>query len=274
MSYMLLIDVLHAVHRGLAPHYSINELIIKLPSSRYQFRTIYNSLAHGHTIPQDVRSPEDSLMLLTALLSDIIYIQRCRLSSPFTSSHHFDTANNQPDRGPYVLRNPHAPLSSQSEVLRLHADMTAALSRWEKHFQDKIKSNVLALCYFAKMQLACAEIWELPSLAGYGETNGRKHDQVHNNRFAIPDRVFDLAWLILDQCDKSSDSESHRLSIWFPIILFMSALVIWQRLRSHVAVDRSYGTLKMLTPFRNEIARLPWPCCEGMAETLDRLMES
>jgi hypothetical protein len=270
---MLLIDVLHALHRGLAPNYSISELVIKLPSSRYQFRTIYNSLTHGYTIPEDVRTQEDGLMLLTALLSEIIYVQRCRLSSSFTSGLRIGTLDDRSDPKLRRRSNPHAPLSSDSEVTRLCAEMTDALSRWAKHFQSKAETNVLALYHFVQLQLACADLWELPRLAGYEDGDWSKHGQVQTHPFTIPDKVVDLAWLVLDQCDRSSKSETNRLSVWFPIILFMSALVVWHRLRSQEVHGRKYGTLKMLTPFRNEIMRLPWPCCVSMGRTLDRLME-
>jgi hypothetical protein len=261
MAYMLLVDVVHALHRGLAPNYSIREVGVALPSSRQQFRVVYNSLTHGYPLLQDLRSQEDSLMLLAALLSDILYMQRCRLSS------------HQPDSKLDRLANPYVPLSSDSEATRLQAEMTDALARWAKHFQRGAKPNVLALYHFVQLQLACPEIWRLPHLAEYGNDNLHQRNQNQMHHFDIPERAMDLSWLILDQCGKSSTSEPDRMSIWLPITLFMSALVIWHRLRSQMAIGQGHGALKMLTPFRNEIVRLPWPCCVSMSKTLGRLME-
>ena len=212
-------------------------------------------------------------MLLTALLSDIIYIQRCRLSSSFAACDQTNTTSDQTEPKPNRLANPYAPLSSSSEGARLRADMTDALSRWAKHFQNEADPSVLALYHFVQLQLTCAEMWELPRLAGYRDANWLNYDHIQTYRFIIPEKAEELAWLILDQCGKSSTSERNRLSIWLPITLFMSALVLWHRVRSQMAPDRSYGTLRMLTPFRNEIARLPWPCCMSMVRTLDQLME-
>ena len=270
---MLLIDVIYAVHCDFAPTYSTNELIIKLPSTRHQFSTVYNSLTHGFTLSHDIKNQEDALLLLTALLSDVLYIQRCQLSLPGISDHQPHTWDDNSSREHKVLYNPYSPLSSMSEFPRLQSEMAAALARWEKHFHGVVENNVLALYYFTKLQLSCPEIRELPRMAGYGVANGFKATHIQPKQFDIPDQTMDLAWLVLDHCDKSSRSGSAQLSIWFPAVLFMSALVIWHRLQPRVAIDRSQGTLRMLGPFRNEIARLPWPCCVGMARTLDQLMD-
>lgn len=260
---MLLTDIMHAVHCNAVPNWSTSELFIRMPSTNHEFRTVYNSLAHNYALPQDVKSSEDSLVLLTALLSDIIYMQRCQPSVPLLS-----------DRDGDQLRNPYAPLSSKSEFGRLGSDMTAALSRWENHFQDKVGSNILALCYFTKLYLVCPALLELPSIAGYGEVSGFNQKQIKSKQIEIPDEAMDLAWLVLDQCDKSSKSIKQHLSIWLPNVLFMSALVVWQRLRSQAATDLKFGTLKVLSMFKNEIDRLPWPCCAEMTKTLDRLMQN
>ena len=273
---MLLVDIMHAVHCGLTPNYSISELSIKMPSSNHQFRTIYNSLTHGYTLPCDVRSREDALLLLTALLEEIVYLQRCYLSIPFPHSYSAGAVERLPDNNEQRLRNPYAPLSSKSEFARLSDAFLAALSRWEQHFQQQIGSDIFALYYFTKLQLICPEIWELPHRVNYGAPAGVDDDSPNTFQHATPleisDKAMDLAWLVLDTCDQTSQSAEHRLSIWLPIVLFLSALVIWQKLHCQPSTNLKYGSLKVLSMFRNEIARLPWPCCIQMAESLDRLM--
>lgn len=260
---MLLTDVMHAIHCGTVLNYSVSELLIRMPSTNRSFRTIYNLLAHGKALPQDVKTPEDSLLLLTALLSDIIYMQRCHIS-PLPLS----TPNDN------LLRNPYAPLSVQSECWRLKIDMMSALSQWEKHFRDKVGNDILALHCFAKLHLACPALWRLPRMAGYGGSASVSPEAVESQQMEISDRALDLAWLVLDHCDRSSKPTKPNLSIWLPTILFMSSLVVWHRLRSRRDTDLKYGTLKVLSMFRNEIARLPWPCCLDMTSTLDRLIQN
>jgi hypothetical protein len=273
---MLLVDSMHAVHCGLAPNYSISELSIRMPSSNHQFRTIFNSLTHGYTLPQNVRSREDALLLLTALLEEIIYLQRCYLSIPFASSYAPGVVKGLSRNKETTLRNPYAPLCSESEYSRLSDALLNALARWEQHFQQQLGSDILALYYFTRLQLICPEIWELPHLAKYGIAAGVEDDSPntfqHAKCFDVPDKAMDLAWLILDQYDQISKSAERRLSIWLPIVLFLSALVIWQKLQCQPSSNLKYGSLKVLSMFRNEIAQLPWPCCIQMAETLDRLM--
>lgn len=271
---MVLTDVLYAINCGLAPNFSTSELFIRLPTANHQFRTVYNALTHGFALPQDVRSEADGLLLLTALLNDIVYLHRCHLSLTYSLSTQPDLAPGLSNRTEDGVRNPYASLSSKSEFARLSAELMAALSDWEKHFQGRVDSNMLALYYFCRLQMTCPEIWELPRLVGCGSTTGFQTTHLPPKSFDIPDNAMDLAWLVLDHCGKSSKTARPQLSIWFPIVLFMSALVVWQRLRSQVNTDMSYGTLRVLNAFRVEIARLPWPCCVDMVKTLDSLMES
>lgn len=272
MSYIFLTDIIHAIHCGTPPTYSTTELNIKMPSSNHQFRTIYALLHSQGPLPKDVRSREDGLLLLTALLCDTIYIQRCYL--PLTP---MDSARQGP-QDDLPLCNPYAPLSSQSEHFRLDASLHAALGRWKQHFQPHVGKDILALYQFCELQLACPNIWELPHLAGYMATapttelirmraEGRQHQP------GISDEAMNLAWLVLDNCNMETESPQRKMAIWFPAVLFSSALVIWQRLRFRSPTDMKYGTLKMLGMFKSEIAQLPWDCCVEMQNTLDRLMK-
>ncbi|KIW92099.1 uncharacterized protein Z519_07083 [Cladophialophora bantiana CBS 173.52] len=276
MSYLLLLDTIHAVHYGLAPHFSRTELFIRMPSSNHQFRTLYNSLTHGYALPQDVRSREDSLLLLTVLLSDTIYTQRCHFSMPFFTDCQVDVADkSSSNRMP--LRNPYVPLTSQSEYSRLSADLLAALCRWEQHFQRHVGTDVLAFFYFVKLQLMCPELGKLPRLAGYGTASSFRESQRNPSPYVeqidIPDKAMELAWLVLDHCDGHSQAPERRLAVWLPVILFLSALVAWQKLHSRPIAGLKYGSLKVLGMYRDEIAKLPWPCCVEMTNTLDRLMK-
>lgn len=273
MSYMFLTDVIYAIHCGATPTYSTAELNIKMPSSSYPFRTIYALIYSHGPLPEDVRSREDGLLLLTALLSDTIYIQRCHLmTSAFSISHTGSGAN-----GDAPLRNPYAPLGSHSERSRLDAAIHTALDRWKQHFQQHAGRDVLALYYFCKLQLICPDMWELPHLAGYMATTDSVTEPARNggdeSRPNIPDKAMDLAWLVLDNCNLQTEPLGRKLAIWLPVTLFLSALVIWQRLRFRSAADIKYGTLKMLSLFKSEIAQMPWPCCLEMEATLDKLMK-
>lgn len=249
---------------------------MKMPSSNHQFRTLYNSLTHGYSLPHDVRSREDGLLLLTMLLSDIIYIQRCHFSISTPSEPHGGVADRSPSDH-MLLRNPFAPLSSQSEYSRLSADLLAALSRWEQHFQRHVGSDILAFYYFVKLQLICPELGSLPRLAGYGRGStvggSQSNPSKHAEQIDIPDKAMDLAWLVLDHCDGNSQNPQRRLALWLPVILFLSALVVWRKLHSQSFTDPKYGSLKVLGMYKDEIAKLPWPCCKEMTNTLDRLMK-
>ncbi|KIV92373.1 hypothetical protein PV10_03678 [Exophiala mesophila] len=285
ISYMILVDTLHAAYFGLAPNLSTSELFIRMPWSNHQFRTVYNCLVHGHETPSDMRRPEDALLLLTAILNDTIHVNCSFLSLQFPdvtsgqniNGHIQESINPSPNRHVLTsnkkLRNPWAPLTAGSEFCRLRVDLLAALSRWEDHFQDHIGSDILALGYFTRLQLHCPEMWELPYVAGYGRTAATTRGPTRPaTKIEVPDKAMDLSWQVLYHCDKASKSSIGAMAIWLPIVVFLSALVVWQKLRSQRPGDIRYGTLKVLTMFQNELAKLPWACCSEMIKLLDRLM--
>ena len=235
-----------------------------MPRSNHQFRTIYNSLLHGEKIPQDVRSREDALLLLTALLSDVVYIQRCL---PLTSA----SSHRRPAHVDSKLRSPFTPLSAASEFSRLTAAMAAGLLRWERLFQCHVGNDILALYYFCKLQLICPDTWKLPQQAGYGEPELNNQRPTTSEPLEVPEKAVTLAWLVLDHCHKKSPES--ELSVWLPVVVFLSALVIWQKLRAESATDPRYGIMRVLSVFKDEIAGYPWPCSIEMIKTLDGLME-
>jgi hypothetical protein len=263
VSYMFLIDTLQATHCGLAANFSTRELFIKMPGSSHQFRTVYHCLLHGDQIPQDVCNRADALLLLTALLSDIVYAQRSLQLTSFTGNGAAGHTGLKP-------RSPFTPLSASSEFSRLNEAMTAALSRWERLFESHVSNDIVALHLFCKLQLICPDTWKLPQMAGYGETQPTSQDFRPSEPFQVPDKAATLAWQILDCCHKIPPES--RLSVWLPVIVFLSALVVWQRLRTEPVSASQYGTLRVLGLFSKEIAGYRWPCSITMIRTLDGLM--
>ena len=276
LAYMFLTDVTHAVTCDAAPTYSTTEICVKMPSSKHPFRAVYTALLHGHApLPEDMKSRDDCLFLLTALLNEIVYLHRSdqttRLPDSLTAR---STDGDAPIALDGKLRNPYAPLSAKSEFTRMSTQIRAALELWKSHFSTDAGKDILALYHFSHLCLVCPNIAELPALAGYDPgAHSRPILPPQAKQPQMSDKALDLAWLVLDSCDIQSEPLHRRLDIWLPMVLFYSALVIWQRLRYRSSNDFKYGTLKVLSMFKNEILQLPWPCCSPMATTLDRLMK-
>ncbi len=253
---MLLLDIVQAIHYNTVPNYSINEFYIKMPSSNSSFRTLYKSLLHGRPLPEDVRSREDGLLLLTALLADIVSTQRGQLSDDQDIS----------DGG---ARNPYAPLTSHSEYTRMKSTIQAALSRWARHFAST-GSDLMALYHFAEMLLLFPQTSELPWLAGYASAQDPFFQQVKYN---VPEKAASHAWQVLDAASECMSDDNRRLSIWLPVAVYLSALVVWKKLQVNGSKEGVRGSMRMLTMFANELVRLPWPCCVEMAATLHKLVK-
>jgi hypothetical protein len=264
VSYMFLIDTLQATHCGLAANFSTRELFINMPGSNHEFRTVYHCLLQGDQLPQDVRNGEDALLLLTALLSDIVYAQRSLQLMSFTPNGPSGHTGLKP-------RSPFTPLSASSEFSRLNEAMTAGLARWGRLFESHVSNDILALHLFCKLQLVCPDTWRLPQMAGYGETQSNSQTFRVSEAFEVLDEAAALAWQVLECCSRISPES--RLSVWLPVIVFLSALVVWQRLRTEPVSASRYGTLRVLSLFSKEIAGYHWPCSIEMIKTLDGLME-
>lgn len=256
----------------------MGELFIKMTSTDHPFRTIYTSLIHGYALPSDVQSVEDALLLLTAILNDILYMQQFHLAIPYPpSNQEQDTYSlcGSPDLS-LRLRNPWPALSLQTEFCRLSADMSAALSRWHQLFKHLVREDtgILALYYFAKLQLLYPDMGILFHMAGYDTRSVFVGDPSRVSiNLDISDSALDLAWLILESAGGPSSSPQKRIAIWLPIVLFSSALVVWHKIQCCPDVNsRKYGTVSVLTAFRHEIASLPWQCCRAMTQTIDNLM--
>lgn len=265
---------MQAVHFNRAPNYSMSELFIKMPSSDHPFRMVYNSLIHGYILPSDIKSNEDALILLIAMLNDIVYMQQCHLSMPHPPSYKEGGANGFAADYFRPLRNPWSPLSLQSEFCRLGADFLAALSRWHAHFEDQVRTDILALYHFSELQLLCPDLGRLYDLVGYPREPDLVNPGVNiNKNLDISDKALDLAWLVLEYSDTTSAPIQQRVSVWLPVIVFASALVVWYKLQCLAGDSRRYGSLSILITFRNQLTKLSWPCCRAMTRTLDRLME-
>ena len=281
MTYMLLNDVIHAIQLGAPPMYSTSELFIKMPSSNYHFRPIYKSLVRGSPqLPKDLQTREDALLLLVALLIDILYLQRCNPSTYSAPAYRDPVVDESGIADEAPLRNPYAPLSLQSELSRLSSGIQDALNRWEQHFLlEQVGHDIYALYYFCTLHLLCTNLWDLRRLADYvakttTPSNGSidSTNVVHARQLNIPDKALDFAWLVFENCDVTSERPERKMAVWLPAILYISALVVWQKVRERSSTDTRYGTLRTLNMFKHELEQLPWPCCSEMTLTLDNLM--
>lgn len=277
MGYLLLVDVIQAIHLGTVPAYSTKELSVMLPMSPYQFRLIYNSLLHGYVLPKEVTKREDALFLLAAILSDVIYIQNFYFAASQIRSRETRPSGSLLIERRHHLENPFVPFGAESEYSRSTTSLLQGLDRWLQQFQQHVGQDMLVLYYFCRLLLICPQIIRLPRLAGYGNLSVYEFDSrriaVEKEEIEITDDAMDLAWLILDQHEPEPSQPEKQMCIWLPIALFLPALVIWQRLRCQSSSGRKYGTLKVLKMFKAELEQLPWPCALEMANTLGRLSE-
>ena len=254
ISYMLLIDVVQAIHFDFIPNYSTNELFIDMPASQHPFRKVYGSLVAGHSLPPDVHAHEDALLLVAALLGDIVRMQKNAFPTSFIQ---IKAAGNSPP----------APLTVAHEIARAEAILAAALARWKKHFAHS-SGDVLALYHVAELLLHCPGVTKLSRLAGYPD---QKRPSKYITGWHISGHAVDVAWQILGDSESCATGSATHLSVWHPIAVFLAALVVWKHSDSNKRSRQGLGGVRALAMFINELERLRWPCCTSMVATLKNI---
>ena len=272
MSYLLLTDTVRALHCGTTPLLSSTELDIAMPgSSVSKLHETYALLFQLRaTLPADLTSSDDAIILLVTILSDYLSIQSSLRLLVSPSTHRGAAPVFDPKHSHHV--NPFVPLSPTTELARIKDNLRAALSRWHDIFGDRCSEDVTALYFYCRLALECPHIWCLPELAGYPSNDTTRTDSPGKFNEALPvtDEALRMAWLVVESIDMKKATLRSRLSIWLPVVVFHAALVVWQKLES--TDSRTYGSLRVLTVFEKELTKMPWPCTLQMVETLQMLI--
>ncbi|KAL6241048.1 hypothetical protein RBB50_011951 [Rhinocladiella similis] len=266
-------DILYGLNHDLAvTGFSSRELWTKMPCSNYEFQEQYQNLMRDSQsswhLPSDMSASNDGFLLLMAIMSDLVYIQRAL--GPFASSSH-----RSPSAGQIIPTKHFIPLSPQSEINKMHDTLSRALDKWIRHFQSHVSSDIMAFYFYIRLHLCCQRILDLPRMAGYGLTVDAPRATTHPPD--VSDQAAGLAWQVLDSAvARNATSASEALCpIWLPIVVFHASLVVWAHQKSHDALDgRTYSSRRVLTAFKVELEAMPWPCCPTMVATLERLMAS
>ena len=189
MGFIFLVDIISAIVFGRAPNLYAREMFLDMPTAGYSFQKAYHSLMTGSApLPAGVQTREDALFLLTAILSDIIYIHRFydipKFSLPDPSS------SARPAKWTHTRsRIPFITLSGPAELTRLGTVMRSALDRWYRHFNQAAKRDVLSLFFFCKLCLICPCIYLLPDLVNKPVTvRDFAEDVEHRSQIEISDR--------------------------------------------------------------------------------------
>lgn len=271
-----LIDIVQALHFDLSiPLFTSRELSTSMPSSTIDFRVVYRLLLDDRIlykdhIPQQEFSQEDSLLLIMALLSDLLYL-RCSLRKVATTPS--KTSFPAPSPLTQEASNPFTPFTPQVELDHMETTISLALEKWQRWFQGRTSSEFLALYHYIRMYLSFDQLLQLPKAAGYRRMAPVSLD----NNFSVSDQAVREAWKVLDCAAAVSQSlAADRLyPFWLPVIVFHAGLVIWARQsRANATGPPEYVSTRVLLAFKVELDAMPWPCCTEMSATLARLVSS
>ena len=218
--------------------------------SQHNLQDMRAALLLGSILPIDVKHQDDALLLLLALLTDAIYLQR--------SLGRWST---NPDP-----INPFAPLSPYTEHQRMLSRLRTALKGWLQSFTS-IHSDIKVLYHYIQLYLTFPEVTSLAAGLGYP-------DAVHATKVdsKVPETAAKFVWQILDDTAAASSTNGVRLpSPWLPVIVFHAGLVIWADISN--CTSAYVPSKRIVVPFILELQQMSWPCCSSMATTLETLMK-
>ena len=229
-------------------NFSTQEINIDMIQTSHKLRDLRAALLRGECMPSDVRRREDALLLLLALLTDTIYLQRS-----------LNRWSGDPDP-----INPFVPLSPYTEHQRMLSILAVAYDKWAQSFIS-VEPDVMVLYHYCRLYVVYPEVTGLAAGIGYPGPIRTKRPDVK-----IPETATKHAWQILDTAAANSSQRTTIAPLWSPVVVFHAALVIWADIASCTSV---YAPSKrVLVPFILELQRMQWPCSAKMASTLETLM--
>jgi hypothetical protein len=208
----------------------------------------------------------DSLLLLVAILSDAIHMER---SLGNLSRLERRTASQQQQNQYHIL-------SASRERRQMRDKLLLALTRWKQRYTHPGTGDELSLFFFCQLYLICPALSVLPRLADYTPAVSREILQTALDCAqdeTVSDEAVGCAWDVLESASTGARTNTSLCPIWCPLVVFYAGLVVWARIRQNEGLgEKSRGTRKQLLAFKNELDQMSWPCCAEMASTLDRLV--
>ena len=274
MSYMLLLDVVGALHLNTSNEFCTNELFFKMPKSDHNLGEIYNQfLVDEKLLPPDVVEDDDALLILLALCSDVMTTQRTYEESRRTSLDDPKALQN-PAGSPGRMPSHLLPFSSGFEYQRVISQLQRALDRWSERFKESVPEGIRALYHFVTLCSFWSTTLLLPRFSGYAAATISATPTMDRTLSATgpPDEALRHAWLVLDNVNVRGLNSPKACPIWLPVVTYMSSLVVWKSLQHPSATRGNIGSSKVLGMFKAELEQMFWPCCSEMARHLDSLM--
>jgi hypothetical protein len=184
------------------------------------------------------------------------------LSTPLTLS--------SPAQDQLYKHNPFTPLSAQTELERMHSQLSLALDRWDAKFQSSVSPDIRTLYHYARLYLSCPAIASLTQLASVSVA-GQASDAWME--IDISEESVSQAWELLDVAATCPKVDQALCPAWMPVVVFHAALVVWAKIRLGKVAERGKdSSVRALLAFKVELETMYWPCCGDMVMILQRLM--
>ena len=272
MPGLLLADVLRAIHYNHPLTIQAYDCLSQPLPINFAALTIYRTVTLESRLPPTPEpAGEGSLLALVAVLADIHTL--VHVFEPLSKTDSRSKPDTLPKSQLPALDDDYIPFSPRNETRLLRRRLQKALELWAGSYLMTSTRDTRVLFYFCKMYLTLPEVQILPSLANYrprtaseGTPSREKQALLDTELRNAPDAL-KCAWQVLENIDPSTGAATA----WLPIAVFYASLVVWKAVLLQMA-DGSHGSRRVLRLFKEELVKMPWPCCESMAATLEGLI--
>ena len=262
VAYFLMLDLLRSIHFGQPSTLCSSDSLIAFSLEK---PTGSSSISQGATNEH----PNEALHHLLAVLGQIHTLSMV-ITPLFAAPAQYAEAET-PNKTP-----PSVPFSPSSELTRMRIAIDKYLEIWRETYLGHVESDLGALYYFCKLYRSLPQLQDLVDFSGYAPRvraqsawdQPRKIDgviaELTKNKASVQ-----YAWKVLDNV--SGMSRPSPWSIWVPMVLFYSGLVVWASIAIEAGAQSSTTSFRVLELFQTQLTSLHLPCCREMCSVIDRL---
>ncbi|KAL3423890.1 hypothetical protein PVAG01_05637 [Phlyctema vagabunda] len=272
----ILVDMLRSVQFSLPPTLTTSDLLSRPSKLSNDYNAIYtNIILKSRPPPVDLRL-DSAFLALIAILGEIHTLSTVFHPMVLIEDYENEDTRAKAKTGDKHLHNPFLPFSPEAESRQAYQKLQKALDLWGRYYLSRVGKDVAAFFHFCKMYLSEPGLPSLPLIVGYSSDDPRidviafDESKMLDSEFSDASEALKNAWRILENMEESAE----LAPIWYPIVLFYAGLVVWRTINSQAesGLDGLHLSPRVLQLFKTELERMKWPCCKGMAETLEKLM--
>jgi hypothetical protein len=262
MSYCLLIDLLRSIQHG-QPASFPTALFLHLKQPREDNTRLATAI-----LPLVDERFENPLIAIISMLADAHLVTT--VFDPLTTQS--TLLNDSLSRYPAAWMT-NTPFTPTHEIGKLRLELLAGVLKWNNNHMNTAPRDVALMYHFCHLYTSVPNLQSLFILSGYAKqpfsisATRREHERASSTLLEYCSAV-PIAWKIIETSEAIPRDE---LPLWAPLSVFSAGLIIWAR--TAFADDDKFdsSSVRSLTQFKKELARMNFSGAEEMSAIIASL---